>query len=185
MPKLTRLPKRSKAAEQVDEPHKADCYIGIDPGAGGGIAQLRGRDAYVETMPKTEADLWEALRYAGSWSINHGAATNPFAIIEQVGGYTKAGGPQPGSAMFKFGQNYGAIRMALIGNRIPFDEVSPQTWQNKLGIAKRGKSESKGQFKNRLKAKAQQLFPNRKVTLAVADALLIAEYCRRLREGKL
>ena len=44
-----------------------------------------------------------------------------------------------------------------------------------------GKSSgSKTEWKNKLKAKAQQLFPvwSKRITLATADALLIAEYGR-------
>ena len=33
------------------------------------------------------------------------------------------------------------------------------------------------------KAKAQQLFPNLKITHAIADSLLIADYCRQIRLG--
>lgn len=56
-------------------------------------------------------------------------------------------------------------------------------------IACKGKKkiggESETQWKNRLKAKAQQLFPQQEVTLATADALLIAEFGRRKRSGTL
>ena len=38
---------------------------------------------------------------------------------------------------------------------------------------------SKTEWKNKLKAKAQQLFPGEKVTLATCDSLLIAEYGRK------
>jgi hypothetical protein len=95
--------------------------------------------------------------------------------------------------------------MALIAAGIRFEDVPPQKWQKALGIAPRksGKTkmvssaddpkvpflctelrevggESKTVFKNRLKAKAQQLFPEQKVTLATADALLLLEYCTRI-----
>jgi hypothetical protein len=105
-----------------------------------------------------------------------------FAVIEKVGGYI--GKPQPGSAMFKFGMSYGGLRMALIAAGISFLEVTPQQWQKTLGVSTKKKNETKGKFKNRLKALAQQIFPSVKVTLATADALLLAEYARRLRSGK-
>ena len=75
--------------------------------------------------------------------------------------------------------------MALTAAGIPFEEVTPVVWQRGLGIPVRKKDESRSQFKGRLKAKAQQLFPQVKVTLKTADALLISEYCRRKREGRL
>lgn len=37
--------------------------------------------------------------------------------------------------------------------------------------------------KNITKQRAQQLFPSAKVTHKIADALLLAEYCRRVHRG--
>jgi hypothetical protein len=142
-------------------------YIGIDPGKSGGICVMDDKGGIeLVKMPSTELDIYESLD-----------GYNGFAMIEKVQGYI--GNAHPGTAMFKFGASYGGLRMALIASGIPFDEVSPRTWQKTLGISPRKKTESKGQFKNRIKAKAQQLFPNENVTLATCDALLIAEYCRR------
>ena len=155
-------------------------YIGIDPGASGGIAVLRTSIVSIG-MPKTETDLWSHIK---EWA--NLPKMTVFAVLEQVGGYVGGAG-QPGSAMFKFGQSYGSIRMALIAAGIPFETVTPQVWQKKLGIPPRNKkkNETKSAFKNRLKAKAAQLFPDEKITLQTADALLISEYCRRKRTGTL
>ena len=152
-------------------------YVGIDPGASGGIAIISGKGITAIPMPFTESDIWDYLS-------NVGRLINPFAVIEKVTGYV--GGPgNTGSSMFKFGTNYGCLRMALIAAKIPFEEVMPQVWQKGLQIAKRKPTESKTEWKNRLKSGAQRLFPDTKVTLACADAILIAEFCRRKREGKL
>lgn len=156
-------------------------YIGIDPGASGGLACLTPGGVYHTPMPETERDVWDWVNDTPKYRANGSPC---FAVIEKVGGYIQ-GNKLPGSAMFNFGRSYGGLRMALIAAGIPFEEATPQRWQKTLGIPSRKKDESKGQFKNRLKARAQQLFPSVKVTLATADALLIAEYCRRLREGKL
>lgn len=149
-------------------------YLGIDPGASGGLASIAADGTKAVSMPQTERDIWE-------WFYEFHPDMNPFAIIEKVGGYIQREGGNPGSAMFKFGMSYGGLRMALVAAGIPFDEVTPQAWQKALGISSRGKTETRGMFKNRLKAKAQQLFPSVKVTLATADALLLAEYCRRTK----
>lgn len=149
-------------------------YVGIDPGASGGVVVLSDHGTYCFPMPTTRADLWEILKTGGPIE---------FAAVEKVGGHV--GKDQPGSRMFEFGRNYGECLMALTAAEVPHEEVPPQRWQKSLGIAPRKKDESKTQWKNRLKARAQQLFPKVRVTLAVADALLIAEYCRRFREGKL
>lgn len=155
-------------------------YIGVDPGASGGLACITPTAALAIPTPKTERDVWDWLSARGRESVDDPV----FAVIEKVGGFIK-GNPAPGSAMFNFGASYGGLRMALIAAGIPFEEVPPQRWQKALAIPPKKRDETKTQFKNRLKARAQQLFPSEKVTLATADALLIAEYCRRLREGKL
>lgn len=142
-------------------------YIGIDPGKSGGIAVISDfEDAW--KMPDTERDLFNLIKSFKS---------NSFCILEKVHS-------MPGQGVVSvctFCGNNASIRMALIASRIPFETVTPYTWQKALGIVKRGKEESKTKFKNRLKAKAQELFPELKITLAIADALLIAEYCRRVR----
>jgi hypothetical protein len=43
---------------------------------------------------------------------------------------------------------------------------------------KKSKTESKTDWKRRLKEKAQQLYPDTKVTADMADAMLIARYCK-------
>ncbi len=152
-------------------------YLGIDPGQSGGIAWRRNsygpNEAGATPMPKTEREILEVV---GDYAIS-----TRFCIIEKVHAM-----PQQGvSSTFKFGVGYGGLRMALIATGVPFDEVTPQAWQKGLGIPKKKKTESKTQWKNRLKAKAQQLFPSLDVTLATADALLIAEFCRRRELGLL
>lgn len=148
-------------------------YLGLDPGASGGIARLCGSTLNVTAMPKTEADIW-------TWT--KGSILPIFAVLEANTGYVGGIG-NPGSAMFKFGVNHGLLEMALVAAGIPYRKISPAVWQKGLGIPtrKKGKAgESKTQFKNRLKARAQQLYPGAEVTLATADAILIARYCQIL-----
>ena len=165
-------------------------YIGVDPGASGGLAVIlteavlrtdRPIDVRVEhsSMPSTEKDIWEWFQQF----INNRSIRGIFAVIEKVQGYI--GQRQPGSAMFKFGYNAGMLHGFLTTARIPYEEITPQRWQKALGITPRKKKESRTVWKNRLKLKAQQLYPNEKITLAVADALLIATYCMRKQTGTL
>lgn len=121
-------------------------------------------------------EVWALNKVECDWSVH--------AIVEQVNGYVGDGG-NPGSAMFKFGSNYGQVLMALTAASVPFETITPARWQRGLGVPPRKKGETKSEFKNRLKAMAQRLFPQVVVTLATADALLIAEYCRRARTGTL
>jgi len=148
-------------------------FIGIDPGQSGGIAWL-GNDGTVLDcikMPATEADLWRWF----DKDVRQGPKGLIHAAIEKVHAMPKQGV----SSTFKFGMEYGGLRMALIAAGIPFDQVTPQAWIKALGIHSKKKTETGTQWKNRLRAQAQQLFPRETITLAKADALLIAEYCRR------
>lgn len=145
-------------------------YIGIDPGAQGGIAVLSVDGSVVEVakMPTTPMDLLDFLsKYRD----------DSFCILERVGGLPGNGG----SAMFNFGNGYGHLQMALLALCIPTSDVTPNKWEKSFQLCSSGKY-GKTEWKNRLKAKAQQLFPSlgRKITLATCDALLIAEYGRRL-----
>jgi hypothetical protein len=143
-------------------------YFGVDPGQSGAIACLEifnGRAVVVCCKnSETEADLHQFLDEMS------GAACAKFAYIERVHSMPKQGV----ASSFKFGQSYGFLRGLLIACGIPFEEVSPVKWQTAMGCRSGGD-------KNVTKARAQQLFPDVKVTHANADALLLAEYCRRTR----
>lgn len=142
-------------------------YIGIDPGLSGGIAALNQNGEVTDClkMPETDADVLAALRSILGGETSEGRR----AVLEKVHAMPKQGV----TSVFTFGKGYGALRMALAALEIPYDEVAPQRWQKALGCLTKGD-------KNVSKAKAQQLFPQVKVTHAVADALLLSEYCRRV-----
>ncbi|MCQ9208866.1 MAG: hypothetical protein NG712_05760, partial [Omnitrophica bacterium] len=73
---------------------------------------------------------------------------------------------------FTFGKNMGWWEGVLVALQIPFQRVYPLKWQTFMSCRTGGN-------KNISKARAQELFPKIKVTHAIADALLIAEYGRR------
>ena len=155
-------------------------YLGIDPGSSGGIAALRSdgtREAL--KMPKCERDIWTLISMFRVEYVPNSGWVPSFAVVEQVGGFVR-GNPRTGSSMFAFGQNYGSVRMALIAAGIKFEVVHPATWQKRLGIPPRKKSEDRDQFKRRLKGHAEKLFPKVGVTLATCDALLIAHYAKEV-----
>jgi hypothetical protein len=141
--------------------------IGIDPGANGAIAWIdeRGKSC-VEKMPDTLQDLWELVV---SISLNAGTGgLGVRAYLEAV-----SSSPQMGVvSAFSFGRGYGNLEMALTAAGIPFERVRPQVWQKAMGCMTKGN-------KNISKAKAQEMFPDKKVIHATADALLIALYGSR------
>ena len=144
--------------------------LGIDPGASGGIASLYANRHHCATfrldvrkMPETPADVWELLVLAKRESSDW------YAIIEQVGAMPKQGV----ASSFKFGVNFGMLIGLLTALEIPFERVAPGKWQRAMGCLSGGD-------KNVTKRKAQELFPHLKINHYIADALLLAEYGRRL-----
>lgn len=147
-----------------------ETIIGIDPGKSGGIACLRGDTTTVQKMPSTERDLWDLLS-----EFDDAAAV----FVEKVGAT-----PQMGVvSAFKFGRSLGLIHMACVASGIRLEWVTPQKWQKEFGLIVKGRGlgQSDTEKKNRNKARAQELFPCITMTHAIADALLIAEYGRRVR----
>ena len=142
--------------------------IGKDPGKNGAIAWITDGKACVEKMPETLQDLWELIRDIRG-PLHWTPEPECKAYIEAV-----HSSPQMGvKSAFTFGQGYGNLEMALTAAGIPFERVSPQKWQKAMGCLTKGD-------KNVSKRKAQELFPSLKITHATADALLIAEYGRRI-----
>ena len=80
---------------------------------------------------------------------------NSRCYLEKVGGIPGQGGA---SSMFNFGKGFGWIEMALIANKIPTTEVTPQKWQKELQLGSKGKK-STLEWKTKLKQRAQQLWP--------------------------
>jgi len=155
-------------------------YIGIDPGVSGGIAALSDGGQVIDycKMPATDRDLFDTLHELQERANIEGPAR---AVLERVHagvfGHGKAGKMGVTSA-FTFGRGYGALLMALAAVEIPFDQVMPAQWQAALGCRSMGD-------KNVTKRRAQQLFPALTITHAVADALLLAEFCRRVDRGSI
>lgn len=86
---------------------------------------------------------------------------------------------QPGSAMFKFGRNFGFLLGALQALRVRVELIRPQRWQKGLALGTASACRSPTVWKNKLKAHAQRLYPHLKVTLKTADALLLLDYALR------
>lgn len=148
-------------------------FLGLDPGQSGGLAIVDSGGLVVDAspMPETVKDLSDYLAEFGP--------RIQMATLESVHAM-----PQQGvSSSFKFGVNYGQLHMGLVAHNIPFANVSPQLWQKVMGCIVKGRSgpsDAKRAKKNGTKARAQELFPGTKCTHAISDALLLAEYCRRV-----
>ena len=142
-------------------------FVGIDPGQSGGLAILTSTEIVnvIKFKDQTPADISDIFEYLLSYDT-----CAMFAFIEKVHAMPKQGV----TSTFKFGVSYGFLQGMLVAHKIPYDFVTPQRWQKELGCMSKGD-------KNITKQKAQQLYPKMKITHAIADAILIAEYCRRTK----
>lgn len=142
-------------------------FIGIDPGASGAICVLSDSESRLIALCKlndTEQGVSEFLRRY----VEDRRYEQVTAMIERVHSMPRQGV----ASSFKFGQSYGFLRGILTAHLVRFEEVTPATWQKAMGCLTKGD-------KNVTKQKAGQLFPSVKVSHWNADALLIAEHCRR------
>jgi crossover junction endodeoxyribonuclease RuvC len=139
--------------------------LGIDPGKSGGFALITETGGIAYAFDKhTPTDIVQILRLV--------APTIKIAYIERVSAMPKQGVV----SVFTFGQNYGWWQGVLTALGIRIERVVPLKWQTYMGCRTGGD-------KNVSKARAQELFPEEKITHAVADALLIAEYGRRVQSN--
>lgn len=177
-------PIKRKTDARLPPKFPAMIYVGIDPGNKGGIAAVnhRGKVVMVEPMPHTELELTLLLQEMDDcWKDKRVCVENIRANLKQR---------MARNAAITFGMGFGYIRGCLSMMHAPVEYPPAQEWQKGLKIPPRKKTENRGQWKKRLKVRAQQLFPDLEVwkstqgeQLAVADALLIAEYYRRRCQG--
>ena len=143
-------------------------FLGIDPGKGGAAAFLPTDPAatlLVFPYAKYTAGELGRVLYMERYSITA-------AALEKVHSMPAQGV----KSVFSFGENFGWWQGCLDACGIEYELVTPQRWQTDLDCRTGGD-------KNVTKRLAQELFPDVRVTHAVADALLIAEWCRRKHEA--
>ncbi len=141
--------------------------IGIDPGKNGGYAIAWG---------KGQIDLhnlgedYEFVEHIQDLK-DHPDVTSIEAVVELVPPF--AGRNIPSSVGFKLGKSCGFLEGCLRALGIPFTLVRPQEWQKGLG----GLKGLSGDKRKRVLANhAKQFFPDAKVTLKTADAILILRH---------
>jgi hypothetical protein len=146
-------------------------HIGIDPGANGGLAWTSPLGDKSIALPDTLADtrnaIFDALNEQGFFTSTDTVRVR--CCIEQPPKFVQA---IPGSAVYVMARNFGQLEGILAAFRVSVTHVTPQNWQKAHGLGT-SKGMSKTEWKNKLKARAQSLYPEEKVTLATADALLI------------
>ena len=144
-------------------------YVGIDPGAGGGIAVIDEEDnikAY--KCPQSSEDmalLFEVL-------IGDTPPENIRLLMERVW----ARPTNAVRAAFSYGVNYGQWLGVASSHEIKMNTVIPTEWIRWIGCPKALKSVIRKRW---LKEKAQELYPEiKRVTLKTSDAILITRYAK-------
>lgn len=160
-------------------------FLGIDPGRTGGIAVI-GAALEIQKMPETDRELWKLFlelktRHAIAYAVLEELHALPAAVEDKIrqdrlrawleahpGESEPEEMPARGSiAQWKLARHYGALHMALTAADIRFEERRPSDWQRILCCRTGGD-------KNVSKRRAQDLYPQIKVTHQNAEALLLA-----------
>lgn len=169
-------------------------YIGIDVGLNGGIAGLRQRPDGVTlellapaptldtgkggTMHRQQ--MYRILKRLRDMTGTPISGYSVRAFIEKAHSMPKQGT----ASTFSFGKGFGEWLGILTALEIPTEEVTAQRWKKEI-LAGMRKNEKDSSIK-----KAQELYPQANLLATersrvphdgMAEALLIAEYNRRLR----
>ena len=147
-----------------------DSFVGVDPGTNGAIVVLDDFDPGVPEIIYTDDPTKDVV-----FRLVDVLGELPIVLVEEVHSMPKQGVV----STWTFARNVGQIEGIFNALFIYPEYVRPRVWQEYFGLLKK-EGESKTDKKNRHKEVAQRLFPGVKVTHRNADALLIAEYCRRI-----
>ena len=141
-------------------------WIGIDPGKSGGICIISNDDVRAYKCPQTADEMATLFGVA----VGNDAPIEVYLTIEQVWAR-----PTNGSRhSFAYGTNYGIWFGIAAAHEVTMNIVSPQKWMAEVGCPKGMELKER---KHWLKDKAKKLYPALpKVTLATADAIMIAKY---------
>jgi hypothetical protein len=145
----------------LDRPY---LVMGIDPGVSGAIVCLHRETGEVDGQVRLSETLHDVAEF-----VRVRALSIEMAYLERVHSMPRQGV----ASTFKFGTSYGFCKGVLASLLVPFEEVTPAKWQGYMKC-------KTGGDKRVTRGAAQRLFPHEKVVHANADAMLIAEYGRRL-----
>lgn len=159
-------------------------YLGIDPGSSSGAVACLGvasgeaqddlDDIFEEVGIDTPFEFGKGtLKEFDDYLKLSNMVDDVYAVVEKVNVHPNTAV----SAASSFMRNVGHIQMALTCNSIPFIEVTPRTWM-KHYYMKKSPSETKTQWKRRLRELVQQRLPDKKIKATTADAYLIAMYAQ-------
>jgi hypothetical protein len=144
--------------------------IAVDPGQNGGVAYSFLGKTYAVKMPPTEFDVIALLKTLGKQS----KLVELYLEEPSTGGWGKASVHSVGKLQFNVGVIYGAA----ICEGFKVHRVKPAIWMKTHPVGTKG-DRTTTVWKNILKQRASELFPDHPVTLATCDALLILHAAAR------
>ena len=147
-------------------------YVGIDPGKSGGLMVIDEKgNAEAHKCPEKAIDMSVLFHIA----IGDTPPDKVKLLMERVWA-------RPTNAVrsaFVFGVNYGQWLGIAASHEIKMHTERPNEWIKWIGCPKSSEL-SLSKRKNWLKNKAKELYPDlKKITLATADAVLIAHYAKK------
>jgi hypothetical protein len=197
-----------RKADTLDE----TVYLGIDPGADGAIGLLCGRLYAVVDIPtflvgrtrSKKLSAEETARTGKKTKTSKGTKTlfdhqgilelframRPIkdricVCLEEAQVQVKGKGCNAYSG-YRVGVGYAIWPLYLASRGWPVEEVTPGVWKQRMGL-QGVKGEPSAQAKERSRRKALGMFPKASLKLKQdhnrAEAMLLAEYLRREREG--
>ena len=144
-------------------------YIGIDPGASGGIAVIDEKGIMMAYKCPKSSDEMSLLFQMCMGSTS---AANIKLLMESVW----ARPTNAVRAAFSYGVNYGQWLGIVATHEVEMNTAIPVEWIKWVGCPKALKRDVRKRW---LKEKAGELYPNvNKLTLATSDAILITHYAK-------
>ena len=140
-------------------------YIGIDPGASGGIGVINTEGNTAEAIPYSDEAMTDTLSCYPQAKV----------MVEQVHAMPGNGS----TSIFNFGKAFGFILGALAAYKIPYQLVPPTKWKREFSVTADKKTSIEC---------CRRLFPTVELRRnahcrtdhdGMAEALLIAEYAKR------
>lgn len=146
--------------------------LAVDPGVNGGLALFTPSEGTVEVhkMPDTE---WGVVNLLKDIHLAKGSVR---LFLEDPPLF--AGKAIPGSAIGKLMWNTGTLYGAAVAQGWEVHRIKPAIWMKAHPVGTKGDLTTTA-WKNKLKARASELFPTVDVTLWNADALLILDAAKR------
>jgi hypothetical protein len=156
---------------------RTDWVLGIDPGSTEGYACFLNRDN--QTVYYNLQDKWLDTGLAGLLlAIKYTKVKNRDVYLENVHGVPGEKGAN------NLTENVGLVKGILISACIEPTMVSPQVWQVSLELGGKMKYDDRKKLHQQKATALSNMDSWKPISMAKADALLIAHYGRRQRYGE-